>query len=105
VEIAVVMEEGVVLRRGSLVLYPFGGEEYCGVDDPFGLDLHQQFRRGSLVLCPFRGEEYCGVDDPFGIDLHRFHNLPVAVSASQPSLSCPEIALYKITRMVISYVC
>jgi hypothetical protein len=42
VEIAVVMEEGVVLQRGSLILCPFGGEEYCGVDDPFGLDLHQQ---------------------------------------------------------------
>jgi hypothetical protein len=37
------VEEGVVLRRGSLVLCPFGGEEYCCVDDPFGLDLHQQF--------------------------------------------------------------
>jgi hypothetical protein len=33
VEITVVMEEGVVLRRGSLVLCPFGGEEYCCVDD------------------------------------------------------------------------
>jgi hypothetical protein len=32
----VVMEEGVVLRRGSLVLCAFGGEEYCGVGDPFG---------------------------------------------------------------------
>jgi hypothetical protein len=42
VELAVV-EEGVVLRRGSLVLCPFGGEEYCCVNDPFGLDLHQQF--------------------------------------------------------------
>jgi hypothetical protein len=39
---AVVREEGVVPRRGSLVLSPFGGGEYCGVDDPFGLDLHQQ---------------------------------------------------------------
>jgi hypothetical protein len=50
VEIAVVMEEGVVLRRGSLVLCLFGGEEYCGVDDPFGLDLHQQFdaHRGRI---------------------------------------------------------
>jgi hypothetical protein len=37
------MEEGVVLRMGSLFLCPFGGEGYCGVDDPFGLDLHQQF--------------------------------------------------------------
>jgi hypothetical protein len=37
------VEEGVVLRRGSLVLCPFRGEEYCCVDDPFGLDLHQQF--------------------------------------------------------------
>jgi hypothetical protein len=25
------LEEGVVLRRGSLALCPFGGEEYCGV--------------------------------------------------------------------------
>jgi hypothetical protein len=39
----VVMEEGVVLRRGSLVPCPFGGEEYCGVGDPFGPNLHQQF--------------------------------------------------------------
>jgi hypothetical protein len=36
------VEEGVVLRRGSLVLCPFGGEEYCCIDDSFGLDLHQQ---------------------------------------------------------------
>jgi hypothetical protein len=35
-------EEGEVHRRGPLVLCPFGGEEYCCVDDPFGLDLHQQ---------------------------------------------------------------
>jgi hypothetical protein len=35
------MEEGVVLRKGSLVLCPLRGEEYCCVDDPFGLDLHQ----------------------------------------------------------------
>jgi hypothetical protein len=53
VEIAVVMEEGVVLRRGSLVLCPFGGEGYCGVDDPFGLDLHQQtFSHLDLFVDP-----------------------------------------------------
>jgi hypothetical protein len=39
VEITVLMEEGVVLLRGSLVLYPFGGEEYCCVHEAFGLDL------------------------------------------------------------------
>jgi hypothetical protein len=59
VEIAVVMEEGVVLRRGSLVLCPFGGEEYCGVDDPFGLDLHQHLRRP-----PWRVGEEVGVEGP-----------------------------------------
>jgi hypothetical protein len=26
-----------------VVLCPFGGEEYCCVEDPFGLDVHQQF--------------------------------------------------------------
>jgi hypothetical protein len=36
------VEEGVVLRRGSLVSCPFVGEEYCGVGDPFGPNLHQQ---------------------------------------------------------------
>jgi hypothetical protein len=35
-------EEGEVHRRGPLVPCPFGGEEYCCVDDPFGLDSHQQ---------------------------------------------------------------
>jgi hypothetical protein len=35
------MEEGVVVRRGSLVLCPFGREEYCGVGDPFGPSLLQ----------------------------------------------------------------
>jgi hypothetical protein len=39
----VVVEEGVVLRRGSLFLCPSGGEGYCGVGDPFGPNLHQQF--------------------------------------------------------------
>jgi hypothetical protein len=43
VEVAVEDEEGVVLRRGPLVLYPFGGEAYCGVGVPFGPNLHQQF--------------------------------------------------------------
>jgi hypothetical protein len=37
------VEEGVVFWRGSLVPCPFGGEEYCCVDDPFGPELHQQF--------------------------------------------------------------
>jgi hypothetical protein len=41
VEVAVEEEEGVILRRGLLVLCPFGGEEYCGVSDPFGPNLHQ----------------------------------------------------------------
>jgi hypothetical protein len=35
------MEEGVVLRRGPSVLYPFGGEEYCCIGVPFGPNLHQ----------------------------------------------------------------
>jgi hypothetical protein len=35
-------EEGEVHRRGPLVLCLFGGEEYCCVEDPFGLDSHQQ---------------------------------------------------------------
>jgi hypothetical protein len=39
----VVMEEGAVLRRGSLVPCPFGGEEYCGVGDPFGRPIRSQF--------------------------------------------------------------
>jgi hypothetical protein len=51
----VVMEEGVVLRRGSLVLCPFGGEEYCGVGDPFGPNLHQQSTRGGGRLLRPRG--------------------------------------------------
>jgi hypothetical protein len=57
VELAVV-EEGVVLQRSSLVLCPFGGEEYCCVDDPFGLNLHQQAagcwacHRGGWRLSP-----------------------------------------------------
>jgi hypothetical protein len=36
-------EEGEVHRKGPVVLCPFGGEEYCCVEDPFGLDVHQQF--------------------------------------------------------------
>jgi hypothetical protein len=39
------MEEGVVLQRGSLVLCPFGGEEYCGVGDPFGPSLLQHLAK------------------------------------------------------------
>jgi hypothetical protein len=35
-------EEGEDHRRGPLVLCLFGGEEYCCVEDPFGLDSHQQ---------------------------------------------------------------
>jgi hypothetical protein len=50
VEIAVVMEECVVHRRGPLILCPFGGEECCCVDDPFGLDLHQHHPPDNLFL-------------------------------------------------------
>jgi hypothetical protein len=60
----VVVEEGAVLRRGSLVLCPFRGEEYCCVDDPFGLDLHQHLP--PLLLQPRRSmslrEHSRGVD-------------------------------------------
>jgi hypothetical protein len=37
------VEEGVVLRRGSLVFCPFGGEEYCGdwCPPPSVPNLHQ----------------------------------------------------------------
>jgi hypothetical protein len=49
---AVVREEGVVPRRGSLVLSPFGGGEYCGVDDPSGLDLHQHGGATHSKLSP-----------------------------------------------------
>jgi hypothetical protein len=34
------VEEGVVLRRGSLVLCPFGGEEYCGVGAPLRYQIY-----------------------------------------------------------------
>jgi hypothetical protein len=44
VEITVVVEEGVVLRRGPLIPSPSGGEEYCGVGAPPSVPiLHQQF--------------------------------------------------------------
>jgi hypothetical protein len=40
VEITVVVEESVVLRRDLLVPCPFGGEEYCGVGPPpFGTNF------------------------------------------------------------------
>jgi hypothetical protein len=34
------VEEGVVLRKGSLVLCPFGGEEYCGVGAPLRYQIY-----------------------------------------------------------------
>jgi hypothetical protein len=46
VELAVA-EEGVVLRRGPLVLCPFRGEECYCVDNPFDLDLNQRSPRRS----------------------------------------------------------
>jgi hypothetical protein len=52
------MEEGVVLRRGSLVLCPFGGEEHCGVGAPPSVpNLHQQFGATSWKDSQPHGEE------------------------------------------------
>jgi hypothetical protein len=51
-EITVVVEEGVVLRRGPLIPSPPRGEEYCGVGAPPSVPiLHQQWSsvQGSHV--------------------------------------------------------
>jgi hypothetical protein len=60
-------EEGEVHWRGPLVLCPFGGEGYRCVDDPFGLDLHQQF--GAHLVDGFiwphdRKEEVSNLNKP-----------------------------------------
>jgi hypothetical protein len=45
-------EEGEVHRRGPLALCPFGGEEYCCVENPFGLEQYRKPLRSRFTPTP-----------------------------------------------------